>query len=133
MPDISCAASQLLPRSSVSSIHVTQCLAQYCSTAHDKVEACTMVVPAQYMNAPKPSGVNPICVLLVLQVMRLVRVADKKVKELSEMLQASLKAHDVERVQARIRRHNLTPTVSQTQSRAVTVLNSNDIVGMRTQ
>lgn len=70
---------------------------------------------------------NPIC---VLQVMRLVRVADKKVKELSEMLQASLKAHDVQRVQARIRRHNLTPAVSQTQSRAVTVLNSNDIVGM---
>ena len=62
--------------------------------------------------------------------MRLVRVADKKVKELSEMLQASLKAHDVQRVQARIRRHNLTPAVSQTQSRAVTVLNSNDIVGM---
>ena len=46
------------------------------------------------------------------------------------MLQASLKAHDVERVQARIRRHNLTPAVSQAQSRAVTVLNSSDIVGM---
>ena len=70
--------------------------------------------------------------MLVLQVMRLVRVAERKVKELSEMLQASLKAHDVERVQARIRRHNLTPAVPQTQSRAVTVLNSSDIVGMST-
>lgn len=65
--------------------------------------------------------------------MRLVRVADKKVKELGEMLQASLKAHDIERVQARIRRHNLTPAVSQTPSRAVTILNSSDIVGMLRQ
>lgn len=64
--------------------------------------------------------------------MRLVRVAEKKVKELSEMLQASLKAHDVERVQARIRRHNLNPAVSQIPSRAVTILNSSDIVGMPT-
>ena len=62
--------------------------------------------------------------------MRLLRIAERKVKELSEMLQASLKAHDVERVQARIRRHNLTPAVSQAQSRAVTVLSSGDIIGM---
>ena len=66
---------------------------------------------------------------IVVQIMRLIRVAERKVKELSEMLQASLKAHDVERVQARIRRHNLTPAVSQAQSRAVTVLTSSDIVG----
>ncbi|KAL3145363.1 hypothetical protein ABBQ38_001617 [Trebouxia sp. C0009 RCD-2024] len=73
----------------------------------------------------KTSGIG----LPTSEVMRLVRIAERKVKELSEMLQASLKAHDVERVQARIRRHNLTPAVSQTQSRAVTVLNSSDIIG----
>ena len=63
------------------------------------------------------------------QVMRLIRLADRKAKELSEMLQASLKTHDVQRVQARIRRHNQTPTAPQLQGRAVTVLNSSDVIG----
>ena len=63
------------------------------------------------------------------QVMRLIRLAARKAKELSEMLQASLKTHDVQRVQARIRRHNQTPTAPQLQGRAVTVLNSSDVIG----
>ena len=105
---------------------------QHCSSALNQFEDHTVVMAAQCPNSHKPLHLHPICVLLILQVMRLVRVADRKVKELNEMLQASLKAHDVERVQARIRRHNLTPAVSQTQSRAVTVLNSSDIVGMLT-
>ena len=69
-------------------------------------------------------------VMCSCQVMNLIRLAERKVKELSEMLQASLKAHDVERVQARIRRHNLTPAVTRAQNRAVTVLNSNDAIGI---
>ena len=63
------------------------------------------------------------------QVMRLIRLAEQKAKQLSEMLQASLKKHDVERVQARIRRHNHTPSAPQLQGRAVTVLNSSDVIG----
>ncbi len=63
------------------------------------------------------------------QVMRLIRLAEQKAKQLSEMLQASLKKHDVERVQARIRRHSQTPSAPQLQGRAVTVLNSNDVIG----
>ena len=62
--------------------------------------------------------------------MRLIRLAKRKAKELSELLQASLKTHDIERVQARIRRHNHTPVTSQLQGRAVTVLNSDDIIGV---
>lgn len=63
------------------------------------------------------------------QVMRLIRLAEQKAKQLSEMLQASLKKHDVERVQARIRRHNHTPSAPQLQGRALTVLNSSDVIG----
>ena len=66
---------------------------------------------------------------LISQVMRLIRLAEQKAKQLSEMLQASLKKHDVERVQARIRRHTHTPSAPQLQGRAVTVLNSSDVIG----
>lgn len=61
--------------------------------------------------------------------MRLIRLAERKAKELSEVLQNSLKAHDVERVQARIRRHTQMPAASQIQGRAVTILTS-DAAGM---
>lgn len=73
----------------------------------------------------KTSGIG----LSATEVMRLIRLAERKAKELSELLQASLKAHDIERVQARIRRHNHTPVTSQLQGRAVTVLNSDEIIG----
>ncbi len=49
------------------------------------------------------------------------------------MLQASLKKHDVARVQARIRRHNQTLTAPQQQGRAVTVLKSDDVIGTACQ
>ena len=65
--------------------------------------------------------------------MRLIRLAEQKAKQLSEMLQASLKKHDVERVQARIRRHNQTLSAPQLQGRAVTVLNSSDVIGRTDQ
>ena len=68
-------------------------------------------------------------VCFISQVMRLIRLAEQKAKQLSEMLQASLKKHDVERVQARIRRHHHTPSAPQLQGRAVTVLNSSDVIG----
>ncbi|DBB13924.1 TPA: hypothetical protein ACH3X3_000907 [Trebouxia sp. C0006] len=73
----------------------------------------------------KTSGIG----LPATEVMRLIRLAEQKAKQLSEMLQASLKKHDVERVQARIRRHNHTPSAPQLQGRAVTVLNSSDVIG----
>ena len=64
-----------------------------------------------------------------MQIMRMIKLAEHKAKELSETLQSSLKAHDVERVQARIRRHTQTPPASQTQGRAVTVLTSDAVAG----
>lgn len=73
----------------------------------------------------KTSGIG----LPAAEVMRLIRLAEQKAKQLSEMLQASLKKHDVERVQARIRRHTHTPSAPQLQGRAVTVLNSSDVIG----
>ena len=66
---------------------------------------------------------------LLLQVMRLIRLAEVKAKELSALLQASLKAHDVERVQARIRRHQQTAAAPKLQGRAVTILNSDAVSG----
>ena len=64
-----------------------------------------------------------------MQIMRMIRLAERKAKELSETLQSSLKVHDVDRVQARIRRHTQTPPTSQTQGRAVTVLTSDAVAG----
>ena len=66
---------------------------------------------------------------MLLQVMRLIRLAEVKAKELSGLLQASLKAHDVERVQARIRRHHQTAAAPKLQGRAVTILNSDAVSG----
>ena len=62
--------------------------------------------------------------------MRMIRLAEHKAKELSEVMKSSLKAHEVERVQARIRRHTQLPAASQTQGRAVTVLASDAAAGM---
>ncbi|DBA86667.1 TPA: hypothetical protein ACH3X1_005128 [Trebouxia sp. C0004] len=73
----------------------------------------------------KTSGIG----LPATEVMRLIRLAEQKAKQLSEMLQASLKKHDVERVQARIRRHNQIPLAPQLQGRAVAILNSSDVIG----
>ena len=61
--------------------------------------------------------------------MKMIRLAEVKAKELSQVLQSSLKAHDVERVQARIRRHTQTPPASQLQGRAVTILTSDAAAG----
>lgn len=60
----------------------------------------------------------------------MIRLAERKAKELSEILQNSLKAHDIERVQARIRRHTQMPAASQIQGRAVTILTSDAAAGM---
>lgn len=62
--------------------------------------------------------------------MRMIRLAEHKAKELSEVVKSSLKAHEVERVQTRIRRHTQMPPASQTQGRAVTVLTSDAAAGM---
>ena len=61
--------------------------------------------------------------------MKMIRLAEVKAKELTQFLQSSLKAHSIERVQARIRRHTQTPPASQMQGRAVTILASDATAG----
>lgn len=71
----------------------------------------------------KTSGIG----LPTSEVMRLIRLAEVKAKELSSLLQASLKAHDVDRVQARIRRHHQTAAGPKLHGRATTILNSDAV------
>ena len=72
--------------------------------------------------------------------MRLIKIAEQKVKEQTAAIQASLKVHAVERVQARIRRHAAGPGAGQAQQaplqqqrqdgNSLAVQGSSDLVGM---
>ena len=65
--------------------------------------------------------------MLLLQVMRLMRIAQSKVVELAGLLQAALKAHEVAAVAARVRRQPAAPHAPAADKQIYTLGSADDV------